>query len=336
MSRDCNVKNNDFICCRNFRGMYIWIGFLLLVLILLAFDMLVLNKKSEVPKPSTVAKESLFWLLIALSFSGVIYYLYLHELLPNRANISPTGAVIKYISGYLIELSLSVDNLFVIAVIFANYKIPMKYQHKVLFWGILGAIVFRGIFIGFGVALFNNLSWITYVFGAFLLYTAFNMLAHSDEEEHTNSVITRFVKKLFKISDNLDGDHFFTYKNGVKMATPLMGALILIELTDLLFAVDSIPAILAITTDPFIVFSSNIFAVLGLRSFYFFLANMLEKFKYLKYSVFAILLFVAIKLLTHKFVEFPEWFSLLYIGIAIAIGIFVSLEKMNSKENVAH
>jgi tellurite resistance protein TerC len=226
-----------------------------------------------------------------------------------------------------------VDNLFVIAMIFTSHKIPIKYQHRVLFWGILGAIIFRGIFIAFGVILFDKISWMTYIFGAFLLYTAFKVLAHSDEaEEGENSKLNLFLEKHLNISKNLDGEKFFTIENGKRMATPLLATLILIEFTDLLFALDSIPAILAVTTDPFIVFSSNIFAVLGLRAFYFFLANMLEKFKYLKYSVFAILLFVSVKLLTHNFIDFPEWFSLIFIGLSLLIGVIVSLENAKKHE----
>jgi tellurite resistance protein TerC len=316
----------------------IWIVFIIVVLALLSFDMLVLNTKSEKPDNKKVAIESVFWVAIAFLFALVIKYLYANDLVPNIHNLTANGAMIKYITGYLIELSLSVDNLFVIAMIFTSHKIPIKYQHRVLFWGILGAIIFRGIFIAFGVVLFDKISWMTYVFGAFLLYTAFKVLAHSDDtEEMQESKVTLFLEKHLKMSKTIDGEKFFTIENGAKVATPLFGALILIEFTDLLFALDSIPAILAVTTDPFIVFSSNIFAVLGLRAFYFFLANMLEKFKYLKYSVFAILLFVAVKLLTHHFVEFPEWFSLIFIGLSLLIGVIVSLENANKqidKQNI--
>ena len=305
----------------------VWTLFILLILFLLAFDLVVLYKKDEGISNKRAARETAFWVIIALLFPLVIYWLYNTGQIENVDSLSATDAAIKYLSGYFIELSLSVDNLFVIAMIFRMYKIPISNQHRALFWGIIGAIVLRGLMIWLGVILIHKISWITYVFGAFLLYTAFHMLEKEDENP-TTSPMSKRMSKLFNISTHLDGEKFFTRQNGVKMMTPLFAALVLIEFTDLLFAMDSIPAILAITTDPFIVFSSNMFAVLGLRAMYFFLANMLEKFHYLKYSVFAILLFVSIKLLTIHFVQFPEWFSLFYIGVALAIGILVSLEKM--------
>ncbi len=302
----------------------IWTGLILLVIILLMIDLLILNKKGSVLTQKKVAIETTLWVLIAGLFSFIIYWVFKAELVPNENLLTPSEAVIKYITGYLIELSLSVDNLFVIAMIFASFKIPVNHQHKVLFWGILGAIVFRALMIWAGITLINQLSWITYVFGAFLLFTAFRMLL-KEEDETKPSKFKAFLYQKFKVSDTLDGQKFWVKENGVKMVTPLFIALIMIELTDVLFAVDSIPAILAVTTDPFIVFSSNIFAVLGLRSMYFFLANMLVKFKYLKYSVFAILVFVSLKLIVLHFYKFPEWFSLTFIAVCLLLGILVSL-----------
>ncbi len=302
----------------------IWTGLVILVIILLMIDLLLLHKKGKPITHKKVAIETLLWVMIAGAFSFVIYWIYNNQLIDNRNQLLPSEAVIKYITGYLIELSLSVDNLFVIAMIFSSFKIPIKHQHKVLFWGILGAIFFRALMIWAGVILIHKLSWITYVFGAFLLFTAFKMLV-KEEDQTKPSQFKSLLYKHLKVSNTLNGENFWVIENGVKMVTPLMVALIMIELTDLLFAVDSIPAILAVTTDPFLVFSSNIFAVLGLRSMYFFLANMLEKFHYLKYSVFAILVFVSLKLITLHFYKFPEWFSLVFIALCLLLGILVSL-----------
>lgn len=303
-----------------------WTIFILFVLFLLGLDLLVLHKKGEAVDNKKAAKETFFWVSIALLFSVAIYWIYKNGLIDNPNALSPKEAVYKYITGYLIELSLSVDNLFVMSMIFISFKIPLKYQHRALFWGILGAIVFRGIMIAVGITLIKSISWMTYVFGAFLLYTAFKMLFTKDEDENSSSFATRF-NNFFKTTNRIHGEKFWIIENGKRVATPLFGALMMIELTDLLFALDSIPAILAITTDTFLVYSSNIFAILGLRSMYFFLANMLQKFHYLKYSVAAILIFVAIKLILLHYYTFPEWFSLLFIAVALSLGIVISLKK---------
>lgn len=311
----------------------IWSIFVGFIILLLAFDLFVLHKKNVVVGNKKAALETLFWISIAGSFSFVIHYLFSNDMVTNPENLEPKKAVLDYVTGYLIELSLSVDNLFVIAMIFASFKIPIQFQHRVLYWGIIGAIIFRAIMIFAGVVLINKISWITYVFGALLLYTAFRMLV-KEETEDQNSRVRNFLYKKLKVTDTIDGQKFWVRKNGIRMATPLLIALIMIELTDVLFAVDSIPAILSITTDPFIVFSSNIFAVLGLRSMYFFLANMLDRFVYLKYSVFAILIFVALKLLTVHFFKLPEWFSLSFIALSLVCGILVSWQvKPHNKEN---
>ncbi len=307
---------------------FTWATFIGVIFLLLAFDLFVLHKKNTVASNRKAAMETLFWIGVAGSFSFMIYYLFDNNLVTNPNNVTPKAAVLEYITGYLIELSLSVDNLFVIAMIFASFSIPINYQHRVLYWGIIGAIVFRAIMIFAGVLLINKISWVTYIFGALLLYTAFHMLVKEEKSEQSSGVRNFLYKKL-KVTDNLSGQKFWVRENGVRMATPLLIALIMIELTDVLFAVDSIPAILSITTDPFIVFSSNIFAVLGLRSMYFFLANMLARFQYLKYSVFAILIFVSLKLLTLHFFKMPEWFSLGFIAVSLVCGVLVSLRVKN-------
>jgi tellurite resistance protein TerC len=312
--------------------MVIWIVFIVFILLLLVIDLLILNRKGVSFTHKKAAIETFAWVTMALSFSLAVYWIYHNGLVQNINKLSPTEAVIKYITGYLIELSLSVDNLFVIAMLFASFKIPLKHQHKVLFYGILGAIVFRGLMIWAGILLIQKISWITYIFGALMLFTAFRMLVKDEENDVRPSKFRDYLYKKFKASNNQNGDKFFIVENGAKLATPLFIALLMIEATDLLFAIDSIPAILAVTTDPFIVLTSNIFAVLGLRSMYFFLANMLEQFKYLKYSVFTILVFVGLKLMTIHFYKFPEWFSLSFIGVSLVLGILVSLLHKSSKE----
>jgi tellurite resistance protein TerC len=302
---------------------------LIKILFFLALDLGVFNKTPHIISSKEAGKWTAIFVTISFLFSGVIYWVYQNGFIENPTKLSPSLASIKYITGYLIELSLSVDNIFVIAVIFASFKIPQKYQHRVLFWGILGAIAFRGLMIYFGVLLINKFSWMTYVFGAFLIFTAAKMLFKGEEEEFNpkKSFIFRSMRKIIPVTMHMDGQKFFIKKRQITFATPLFVALIVIEVMDVLFAMDSVPAILAITSDPFLVFSSNIFAILGLRSMYFFLANMLEKFSYLEYSLIAILTFVGIKMLAIHYFKFPEWVSLGFIALSLAIGIIFSLYK---------
>lgn len=314
--------------------MTVWIIFLTAILGFLALDLGVFNKTPHIISTKEAGKWTAIWVFMSFAFSGVIYWLYQNQLISNPSGLRPAAASIKFITGYLIELSLSVDNIFIIAIIFASFKIPQKYQHRVLFWGILGAIIFRGLMIYFGVILINKISWMNYVFGIFLLFTALKMLFTKDDEDFhpKDSFVYKMLGKIIPISTHMDGEHFFIKENKRNHATPLFVALIVIEVMDMLFALDSVPAILAITSDPFIVFSSNIFAILGLRSMYFFLANMLEKFSYLEYSLIAILSFVGIKMLIpHDYLEIPEWVSLAFIAFALASGIIYSLYR-NKKE----
>lgn len=313
--------------------MIVWILFLLAILLFLALDLGVFNKTPHIISSKEAGKWTAVWVALSFMFSGVIYWLYTTDYIANPDQLKPATAAIKFITGYLIELSLSVDNIFVIAVIFSAFKIPKKYQHRVLFWGILGAIVFRGIMIYFGVLLINKFAWTTYIFGAFLIYTAMRMLFDSEDEkfEPKKSFVYKSLKKVVAVSNHIDKEHFFVQRRHITAATPLFVALVVIEVMDVVFALDSVPAILAITSDPFLVFSSNIFAILGLRSMYFFLANMLERFSYLEYSLIAILTFVGLKMLLHDFIELPEWVSLAFIAVSLAAGIVVSL-KMNKEE----
>jgi len=306
-----------------------WIILISYVLVLLLIDFFILHKKNRDTSVKRAIFETIFFITNALIFSGFIYWFYNISLVDNVNNLEPAQAVVKYLTGYIIELSLSVDNLFVIAIIFTSFKIPRQYQHNLLFLGILGAIVFRAILISVGLILINRVHGMNIVFGLFLLFTALKML--KKEAEHKEVKEPKGIIKLFRFSNELHDGKYITKVNGKTVFTALFGALITIELTDLLFALDSIPAIFAVTTDPFIVFSSNIFAVMGLRSLYFFLSNMLEKFVYLKYSVFAILLFVSLKLMTASLIEIPEWFSLLFIGISLLSGIYISTINIKNK-----
>lgn len=307
--------------------MWVWGIFIAFVLVFLALDLGVFHKNEHVIKSKEAGIWTAIWVTIALCFSGIIYWLFSSGMVSNPTGLSPNEAVLKYITGYLIELSLSVDNVFVIAVIFASFKIPPIYQHRVLFWGILGAIIFRALMIFFGVALITKFDWIIYVFGVFLLWTAFKMLKSDDGDsfDPKTSWVFRQIKKVYPITGTIQGNHFFVKRMGIKAATPLFVALIVIELTDILFALDSIPAILAITADPFIVFSSNILAILGLRSMYFLISRMLDKFRYINYSLVVILAFVGLKMLFSSYIHLPEWVSLTVISAALIGGIVASL-----------
>lgn len=307
-------------------NMWVWVLFIALVIVFLALDLGVFHKKEHVIKSKEASIWTAIWVTVALSFSGVIYWLFSTGMVENPTGLTPNNAVLKYITGYLIELSLSIDNVFVIAVIFKAFKIPPVYQHRVLFWGILGAIIFRGLMILFGVALITKFDWIIYVFGVFLLYTAFKMLR--SDESHFNpqkSWVFLQIKKIYPITSDIKDNHFFVKRMGVSSATPLFVALIIIEVTDVLFAVDSIPAILAITANPFIVFSSNILAILGLRSMYFLISRMLAKFRFIHYSLVVILAFVGLKMLFSHQIELPEWVSLTLISVSLVAGILASL-----------
>ncbi|MDD3771302.1 MAG: TerC family protein [Weeksellaceae bacterium] len=319
----------------------VWIVFLSIVAVLLALDLGVFNKNAHTITHKEAAKWTAFWVGLSLLFSGVLYWLFAHQHIDNPQNYTPETAFSKYLQGYLLELSLSVDNIFVIAVIFKSFSIPQKYQHRVLFWGIIGAVVFRAIMIFFGIWLINKVDWIIYVFGAFLIYTAVKM-AFSKEEGEFNprqSKVFKWIRKIMPITQQIQGQKLIVRRMGIWAATPLLLALIIIEFTDILFALDSIPAILAITEDPFIVFSSNIMAILGLRSMYFFLANVMDKFSYLKYSLSVILIFVGIKMLLHDYlkineIDVPEWLSFGVILLSLAAGIIYSLYKNKANKNV--
>lgn len=311
--------------------MIIWIGFLLLIFIFLAIDLGIFNRDAHEVSVKEASVWTTIWVSLALLFSVAVFFIYKHGLVDNPTNLSPKLATLKYLTGYLIEKSLSIDNIFVIAVIFKSFNIPLMYQHRVLFWGILGAIAFRALMIFFGVMLINQFHFMTYVFGAFLIYTAFKMLKGGKDDDvfdPKKSKTYRFIRKFIPISKEFSGQKFWVRKKHLIVVTPLFVSLIVIEIMDVLFAIDSVPAILAITTDAFLVFTSNIFAILGLRAMYFFLSNMLNKFQYLEYSLIGILFFVGIKLCISNFYKIPEVLSLGFILTALLFGVMYSIKKI--------
>ncbi|MCO6496987.1 MAG: TerC family protein [Chitinophagaceae bacterium] len=294
----------------------------------LTLDLGIFNRTPHEIKTKEAAVWSTVWVTVAIAFSGIIYLSFQNQWVDNPTGLTPINAVVKYITGYLIELSLSVDNIFIIALIFTSFAIPKKYQHEVLFWGVLGAIVFRAIMIIFGVTLINTFDWIIYVFGVFLIFTAIRMLiSHDKPKNPTDSKLYKWLKKIYPVSKSIYGGKFFVKRGSIRFATPLFVTLIIIEFTDLFFAIDSIPAILAITADPFIVFSSNILAVMGLRSMFFLIAGMLDKFKYINYSLIVILAFVGVKMLLSHHVDIPDGLSLGVIVLSLTVGMLASKAK---------
>jgi len=317
----------------------VWITFIVLVLGLMALDLGIFNKKAHIPSAGEAFVSTIVWVALALAFCIFIYFAYEHKWLGlglyEYEPMDGRTAAIKYLTGYLLEEALSVDNLFVMALVFAQFRVPKKYQHRILFWGILGVLVFRGILIGVGIALVHYFTWLFYFFGLLLLWSAFKMWrqgedAHQDLNDHG---IVRFVRRFYPVTTSYEGGHFFTIENGRKAVTPMFVALLIIETTDILFAFDSVPAVFSITTDPFLVFSSNIFAILGLRSLYFVLADILDRFEYLKYSLIAILFFIGIKMmLIPQKIHLPEIASLLVIGVLLLGGVIASLSLRGRRE----
>jgi tellurite resistance protein TerC len=305
--------------------MGLWIGFLTFILLCLALDLGVFNRKAHVISTREAFRWTSLWVSLSLLFSVFVYFAYEYNWL--HSELTGYQATLIYLTGYLVEQSLSMDNVFVIAVIFAYFRIPRQYQHRVLFWGILGAIIFRGLMIGLGIALIQRFDWIIYLFGAFLLYSAYKMLSAGESVHPGRNPVIRLARRFFPVTKSLEGERFFVRRKHILAATPLFVVLLVIETTDIMFAFDSIPAIFAITTDPFLVFTSNIFAILGLRSLYFVLASMLDRFHYLKYSLVVILFYVAMKMLLHEVVHLPELLSLSIILAALLVGVIVSLTR---------
>lgn len=313
--------------------MLVWIAFGILIFLLLALDLGVLNKKAHVPSTKEAFGWTIGWVSLSLVFSVFIYFAYENDWIANVSDLNGKQAAVKYLTGYVVEQSLSMDNIFVIAIIFSYFRIPPKNQHRVLFWGIIGAVFFRGLMIGIGVVLINKFSWIIYIFGVLLLYSAWKMLKSGDTPiDLKHNPIIKWIRRFVPVTSQFDGERFFIRRMDIRAATPLFVALMVIESTDIMFAFDSIPAIFAITTDPFLVFTSNIFAILGLRSLYFVLAASMDKFHYMKPTLVFILFFVAMKMLLSHHVSIPEWTSLVVVVVAFGVGILFSIFSKPKKE----
>jgi len=309
-------------------NLLIWVAFFALFIGLLALDLGVFHRETRVMGVRQALGWTMIWVTVALSFTGLVYGVYEHHWLGWRTSPDAAGgaqAAIEYVTGYLLEWSLSVDNIFVIAVIFNYMKIPPLYQYRVLFWGIIGAIVLRGAMIAAGTALIHNFDWMFYVFGAILLLSALRMLKDDDQFDPGQSVLLRLSRRIYPVTDKLDGQNFFTRVDGARAATPLFMTLLLVDFADVVFAVDSIPAIFAVTQDPFIVFTSNAFAILGLRSLYFAIAGLMSLFMYIKFSLVAILAFVGLKMMLHHHISIPHALSLGIIVTCLALGVIASL-----------
>lgn len=319
----------------------LWIGFILFVIILLALDLGVFHKHEHVIKTKEALLWTVFWIILALLFSVFIYYAYENHWFGIGLEIGHTmngdEALLKYFTGYIIEKTLSLDNIFVIALIFSYFNVPMIYQHRVLFWGILGALIMRGVMILAGAALIKSFSWMIYVFGGFLILTAIKMLLSKNEEVHPEkNLLIRMFKKLYPVTKDYQGHNFFAKIDGKRAITPLFLVLLVVESSDVIFAVDSIPAIFAVTTDPFIVFTSNVFAILGLRSLYFALAALMDKFRYLKYSLTFVLAYVGVKMILSHHYPIPTTVSLMIIAVSIAAGVFASIMRNRIIEKNGH
>jgi len=363
--------------------LWIWIGFILLVLAFLAIDLGVFHRKAHVVTMKEALGWTAVWFTLGMSFAVFVYFGYENHwmglgqstdlMAVSTANpeghLDGAAAVVKYITGYIVEKSLSVDNIFVIAMLFGFFAVPSIYQHRVLFWGILGALVMRGVMILLGAALIARFSWVMYVFAAFLLLTAIKMLLIKENKAPGDNIIVRAAGKIWPITKNFHGEHFFVRAgsdaahkaatpggaierdeavdtlektgSGALMITPLFLALISVEFTDLIFAVDSIPAIFGITTDPFLVFTSNVFAILGLRSLYFALAGLMAKFRYLKVSLAIVLMVVALKMFFHSALKEllgPFAFNFYVLGLillVLAVGVMASLLKGDAKNSAS-
>jgi len=292
-----------------------WAAFISLILVFLALDLGVFHKKAHVVQFKEALGWTILWFLMAMAFAGLLF------------KMRGRQESLEFVTGYILELSLSMDNVFVIALIFSYFRVPLEHQHRVLFWGIIGALVMRGIMIGLGALLIKRVHEMLYVFGAFLIFTGFKMLFSKDEGVHPEkNPVIRLAQKLFPVSNQFDGQKFLTQWNGRLALTPLALVLLMVETTDLIFAVDSIPAIFAVTDNEFIIFTSNVFAILGLRSLYFVLANAIGYFRYLKYGLSIVLIFIGAKMFLPLFgVQIPSVVALIVVISLILISIIISV-----------
>jgi len=325
----------------------VW-GFVIVVVIMLMLDLGVFNKKNHEVSSKEATIWSVVWISLSMLFSLVVYWVFNNDAGGHKVAIEK---LTQYQAAYWIEKALSVDNLFVFILVFGYFKVPRYLHHKVLFWGILGALVFRAIFIFAGVGLINvtflpemdifgksvQINGVLAIFGVFLIYAGIKSWGggnDNDDEDYSNSTGAKLIKKLYKVSDSYDGDKFFTVKNGVKMATPLLVVVAVIEFTDVLFAVDSIPAIFAISNDPFILYTSNIFAILGLRSLYFLMANFIYMFSKLPYGLSIILTFIGVKMLIAPWFHISSPVSLGIVAGVLILSVIASLIFKEEKTEV--
>jgi tellurite resistance protein TerC len=290
-----------------------WIFFAIFIIAMLALDLGIINRKAHVIKMKEALLWTSFWVTLAVAFGAGVYYFYDHI------------KAMEFFTAYLIEYSLSIDNLFVFMLIFRYFGMPHAYEHKALFWGILLALITRAVFIFVGVALINLFSWVMYIFGAFLIYTGIKMALNKQTEVHPDkNIALKLLRKIMPVSQEFSGAKFFIVKRGVRYATPMLAVLLALETTDILFAVDSIPAVLAISKDPFIVYTSNVFAILGLRSLFFAISGLMKLFHLLHYGLAAILSFVGVKMLIEDFFHVPVAASLLVIASILMVSILSS------------
>jgi tellurite resistance protein TerC len=298
-----------------------WVIFAVAIFGLLALDLFVFHREAKPVRMREAATWVAVWVTLGLAFGGWVFL--------TRGATS--GG--EYLAGYLIEYSLSMDNVFVFAVLFAYFGVPAAYQHRLLFWGVLGAIVFRAIFIVAGTALLESFHFVIYLFGALLLYTAWRMIRTGTEHiDPSANPVLGYVRRVLPVTDGYEGQSFFTRRDGRLWATPLFAALVVVETSDIMFAIDSVPAILAITTDTFIVFTSNAFAIMGLRSLYFLLAGLIDRFEYLKYGLAALLAFAGMKMLLSDVVHLDVWVSLGIIVAILVVSVVISLLATRERE----
>ncbi len=301
---------------------YVWVIFNAFIITMLTLDLFVFNRNAHEIKVKEALGWTAFWMSLAGLFAGGVYWYMGHD------------SAVKFITGYLVEESLSVDNLFVFLLIFSFFKVPPRDQHKILFWGIIGVLVMRAAFIATGILLIQKFHWITYVFGAFLLFTGFKLLTGDEKKiEPEKNPVLKLVRKWLPVTAHFEGDRFFVRKDGRLWATPMFIVLLVVETTDLVFAVDSIPAVLSISSDPFIVYTSNIFAILGLRSIFFALSGFMKVFHYLNYGLSAILVFIGTKMLIAHYYKISSFTALAVIVGILALSVVASLMKPQPPES---
>jgi tellurite resistance protein TerC len=311
----------------------VWLVFFTIYSVLLILDLSVLHRDSGVITVSRAVLATLMWIVVALLFSALVYGLYQFQWFGIQSTLSGANAFLQFVTGYVLEWSLSVDNIFVIAIILSYMQIPAQHQYRVLFWGIVGAIVLRGTLIIAGATLIHSFNWMFYVFGAILIWSAISMFKAEEKFDPGQSKMMRVIRRIVPISDASDSDHFIVTVGQRRRATPLLLALLFVDIADVVFAVDSIPAIFAVTQDTFLVFTSNAFAILGLRALYFAVAGLLPLFKYLRISLIIVLGFIGIKMLLHVHVNIPESISLAVILCVLAAGMLASIWFKDRKQS---